>query len=150
VGVFSSQEEIGAMGAAVAAFTVKPDIGLALEGTTATDTPDVPPQKQVCALRKGPAITIADARTVVPQKLVRFLVDQAKQAGIPHQLKIPRVSGTDAREIQVTGSGVLTGILSVPCRYIHSPTSVLHRDDLHNTLRLLEKFVENAADGLLG
>jgi putative aminopeptidase FrvX len=150
VGSFSAQEEVSAAGAKVASYTVKPDVALALEGTTATDTPDVPPQKQITALRKGPAITIADARTIVPQKVVRFLVDQAKQAGIPYQLKIPRVGGTDAGVIQVTGSGVLTGILSVPCRYIHSPTSVLHRDDLHNTLRLVEKFVENAADGLLG
>jgi len=77
-------------------------------------------------------------------------VDQANQAGIPHQLKVPRVGGTDAAQIQVSRSGVLTGILSVPCRYIHSPTSVLHRDDLQNTLLLVERFVENAADGLLG
>jgi endoglucanase len=149
VGSFSAQEEVGGWGARVSSYAAKPDIALVLEGTTATDTPDVSPQKQISALRKGPAITIADTRTIVPQRVVRFLVDQAEQGGIPYQMKVPRVGGTDASQIQVSRSGVLTGILSVPCRYIHSPTSVLHRDDLQNTLLLAERFIVNAADGLL-
>ena len=75
--------------------------------------------------------------------MLRYLEDQAQAGGIPYQLKTPRISGTNASTIQGSGGGVLTGIISAPCRYIHSATSVLHRDDLEATHALLLRAIEN-------
>ncbi|MBN1866772.1 M42 family metallopeptidase [Candidatus Sumerlaeota bacterium] len=142
---FSVQEEAGQIGAETAAREIAPDVALVLESTTATDTPDVPPSKHVCSLGLGPAITIVDARTFVPEKMFRFLEGLAREGGIPYQFKPPRVGGgTNAGAIQRRGAGVLTGILSVPCRYIHSPTGVLSMKDLSDCADLLSRFLRNA------
>ncbi|HUT26166.1 MAG TPA: M42 family metallopeptidase [Sumerlaeia bacterium] len=144
VASFTVQEETGGLGAETAAYVVRPEVALVLEGTTSTDTPGVSPDKMACALRKGPVITVADARTIVPEKMVRYLQEQAREGGIPHQFKTPGIGGTNGRLIQRSRGGVLTGILSVPCRYIHSSTSVLCSEDLEHTLRLVNRFIANA------
>ena len=141
---FTVQEETGGLGAATATFETRPDFALALEGTTATDTPGVPPQKVACALRRGPAVTLADAGTIVPRRIVEYIEGQAREAHIPWQRKTPRIGGTNARLIQQTRSGVPAGIIAVPCRYIHSSASVLFAEDLQNTLALAIECVAGA------
>jgi putative aminopeptidase FrvX len=146
VASFSVQEEVGLRGARSSAEIVRPDVALALEGTTATDTPGVAPEQIVCSLRKGPAITVADRSLIVPQRMVNKLKKWAEADNIPYQVKMPIYGGTDAGAIHLSGAGVLTGVLSVPCRYIHSSASVLSRDDLEHTFKLLLKFIEFSPD----
>ncbi|MBZ0287903.1 MAG: M42 family metallopeptidase [Anaerolineae bacterium] len=142
---FTVQEEIGLRGARVAAQRLKPDIAFALEGTTANDIPnpsadpdeddDVNP---TCCLGDGPALTVMDRSIIVDPRILGFLRKTADDHQIPYQLKTMLGGGTDAGSIHITWGGVPSGVISVPCRYIHSPTAYLHRDDYDHTLKLIQ------------
>ncbi|MEA2071315.1 MAG: M42 family metallopeptidase [Asgard group archaeon] len=137
---FASAEEVGGRGAATAAYSIKPDMALALENTTAGDTPGVSSQDCPCKLDEGPAITVADRSLVVNQKILTQLQQLAKEKNIPWQYKKPVYGGTDAGRIAVTRGGVPSGVVSVPCRYIHSPISLLKLKDIERTCDLVEAF----------
>jgi endoglucanase len=141
VASFSMEEETGGLGAQATTNATRPDVAFVLENTTATDTPGVPSHRVVTSLRQGPALTLADARTIVPEKITRFVEEQAQAAGLPLQIKLPGVGGTNATRIQSAHAGVLTGILSVPCRYIHSSVSLLNLSDAENARALLVRLV---------
>jgi endoglucanase len=138
-GVFTVQEEVGLRGARVAAYTVEPDVGIALEGTLADDLPkeeeDVSPTTE---LGKGPAITVMDRSYITPPRLLNHVIRSAEDAGIAYQFKQPGIGGTDAGGIHRARSGVPAVTIAVPCRYIHSPVSMLRRSDLENLVRLVD------------
>ncbi|MFW9924026.1 MAG: M42 family metallopeptidase [Candidatus Thorarchaeota archaeon] len=140
---FATAEEVGGRGAATAAFSIEPDMAIALENTTAADTPGVPAHKCPTKLESGPAITVADHSLIVEQKIIdKFKVLAAKMK-IPWQYKKPLSGGTDAGRIVVSRSGVPSAVLSVPCRYIHSPISILSIKDLERTCDLVEAFTKH-------
>ena len=97
---------------------------------------------------KGPAITVADRNFIVPQKMVRALVDVADREGIPCQIKLPPSGGTDAGAIHQSRGGVLTGIVSVPCCYIHSPFSNLPPDRLRPHVAAPGRLLPGRAGGV--
>ena len=148
--VFSTFEEIGARGAHVAAFSVDPQIALILEGTTACDFPGIPEARNPAVQGKGPVITIMDRTTHCSPVVVRHLEEIAGREGIPHQLKRPIFGGTDAARIHMARGGVLTGVVSVPCRYIHSPHGTMRLEDFENTVRLVSAFVHECGALLNG
>jgi len=135
-------EEIGLRGARTAAYQLEPDLAIAIEGTIGADMPGVSPEKQPVRLGLGPAISVADRSIVVSRRIVVALETVAENAGIPYQHKLPTYGGTDAGAIHLTRGGVLAGVISVPCRYIHSPISTLRLDDLENTIRLTTALVD--------
>jgi len=142
---FTVQEEIGLRGAKVAAQRLNPDVAIALEGTTANDLPNphAEPDDDItanpaCKLGDGPVLTVMDARLIVPPGLLGFLRSTATKHDIPYQLKTQPGGGTDAGAIHLTNAGVPSAVISLPCRYIHSPMAYLNRDDYENTLRLLK------------
>ncbi len=139
---FVVEEEVGLRGARTAAYQIEPDLALALEGTIGADMPGVPEESQPVRLGRGPAITVADRSIVVSRRLVAKLEQVADEAAIPYQYKLPTYGGTDAGVIHLTKAGILAGVVSVPCRFIHSPTSTLRLNDLENTVRLVTRFVE--------
>ncbi|MGH3007228.1 MAG: M42 family metallopeptidase [Gaiellaceae bacterium] len=143
---FAVGEELGLRGARTAAAQIEPDVALALEGTVAADVPGIAPARQPTRLGGGPAITVMDQTIVVSPVVVRALTELADAEGIPHQYKLPGVGGTDAGAIQASGRGVLAGVVSVPCRYIHSPFSVLRLDDLERTVELTVAFVRRCGE----
>jgi putative aminopeptidase FrvX len=143
---FAVSEELGLRGARTAAAQIEPDVALALEGTVAADVPGIAPARQPTRLGGGPAITVMDQTIVVSPVVVRALTELADAEGIPHQYKLPGVGGTDAGAIQASGRGVLAGVVSVPCRYIHSPFSVLRLDDLERTVELTVAFVRRCGE----
>lgn len=143
--VFSTFEEVGARGAHVASYTVDPQIALVLEGTVAGDFPGVPESRSPSAQGRGPVVTIMDRNTHCPPKVVRFLESLAERNGIEYQHKTPIFGGTDGARIHVSRAGVLTGIVSVPCRYIHSPRAVMRMDDFEQTVRLAGAFARECA-----
>ena len=143
---FAVCEEGGLRGAKVAAFRVAPKLALALEGTIGADFPGVPEAKQPVRLGKGPAITLADRSIIVSPRLVRFLEEVAEQEGISYQYKLPAYGGTDAGAIHLERGGILAGVVSVPCRYIHSPVSTLLISDLEQTIRLTVVFLRRAGE----
>jgi putative aminopeptidase FrvX len=143
---FAVSEELGLRGARTAAAQIEPDVALALEGTVAADVPGVPPARQPTRLGAGPAVTVMDQTIVVSPAVVDALTALAEAEDIPYQYKLPAVGGTDAGAIHLSGKGVLAGVVSVPCRYIHSPFSVLRLEDFEHTVRLTTAFVRRCAD----
>jgi len=141
-GVFTVQEEVGTRGAKVAAFSVEPDVAIVLEGTIAADTPDVPAYKAITRLRRGPAIRVMDATMITNRRLLKFVIEVAEELKVPYQLQISPTSGTDAGRIHLTKSGVPSIVISVPCRYIHSPRSIAIVDDIEHTVELVKGVVK--------
>lgn len=131
------QEEVASRGAATSAFGICPDVAIALDVTVAGDTPGVKEVEAPIAMRKGPVLTVADAGMIVPPKVLRTLIDAAEKSKIPYQLETGLAGSTDAARILLTREGVPSGVISVPTRYIHSPTSLLALEDTENAVRLL-------------
>ncbi len=138
---FTVQEEVGSRGAMGAAFRLKPDIALVLEGTTAADLPYVEEGKQICRLGKGPVLTYMDRGTIYDRELRALLIRLAEENGIVWQTKEQIAGGTDGRVIQRSREGVQTAIIAVAVRNIHSPASVAHAGDAENALRLARLFL---------
>lgn len=137
--VATVQEEIGTRGAMTSAHAVNPDVALAFDVTHATDYPGIDKSKYgkiICG--QGPVI--ARGPNINPCVFER-LVAAAEAEGISYQLEAePSVTGTDARAIQVARSGIPTGLISVPLRYMHTPTEVICLDDVDATVRLITRF----------
>lgn len=145
VACFTVQEEIGLRGAEVAAYHVQPDMAVVLEGTTCADIPDVPEHLQTTRLGRGPAISFMDNSSMVNKELFRQIIDTAEQNSIPYQLRENTVGGNDAGSIHKSRAGVPSVVVSVPCRYIHSPSSVLDKNDYYNTVKLMKAFLKGVA-----
>jgi endoglucanase len=142
---FTVQEEIGLRGAKVAAQILQPDLAIALEGTTANDLPNPTAEPDnrdarnpVARLGHGPALTVMDSSLITDPRLLRWLRNTAETNRIPHQLKTLTGGGTDAGAIHTSNSGIPSAVISVPCRYIHSPAALMNIDDYDNTLALLK------------
>jgi endoglucanase len=141
---FTTSEELGLRGARTAVAHVKPDVALALEGTTAVDVPGVTGGRRLASMGAGPALTIADRSIVASRRVLTLLEEVAAKDGIPYQRKLPGGGGTDAGAIQTANEGVLVGVVAVPCRYIHAPLSMLRPSDLDACIRLVSGFVREA------
>jgi putative aminopeptidase FrvX len=139
--VFAVQEEVGLVGTRPAAYRVSPDMAVALDVTPAFDTPKGYKRIKV-ALGKGPAIKIQDKSLVANKEIVEKLVQAAEKNNIPYQYEVLPFGGTDGGGIQLTKGGIKTGVISIPCRYVHSPNEMIDMDDYKNTIELIKKFAE--------
>jgi tetrahedral aminopeptidase len=139
--VFSVQEEVGLRGATTAAFGVDPDLGLAVDVTRTGDTPRS--IKMEVGLGKGPAIKVRDSGMLADPRVVDWMVRTADQAGLPYQLEVLEGGTTDARAMQVSRAGVPAGCLSIPCRYIHSPSEMVDYNDVQNAVKLLVELLKS-------
>lgn len=145
--VFTVQEEVGLRGAGVAAFAVQPDIALVVEGTAAADVIGSKEHGYSTKLGKGPAITIMDASYIAPRPMIDLLVKTAEKLAIPHQFRHLTGAATDAGKISQSLEGIMTGVVSIPCRYIHSPASIISQEDWQNTVRLIKGVLNAIAGG---
>ncbi len=134
--VFSVQEEVGVRGATTAAFQIAPDVGIAVDVTGWGDTPKVPPMVDV-ALGKGPAIKIRDSGMLADPRVVDWMISTAEKAKIPYQREVLLRGSTDARAIQLSRAGVPAGTISIPCRYVHSPSEMIDVRDAENAVALI-------------
>lgn len=144
--VFNVQEEIGLRGAAVSAFSVQPDIAFVLEATTAADIDGVGGAKKVCSLGDGPVVSFMDRSTVYDKQLYNLAFETADELGIKCQTKTMIAGGNDSGAIHISGKGVRTLAVSVPCRYLHSPSCVIDYSDLEASYKLVKSLIEKAAD----
>jgi tetrahedral aminopeptidase len=136
---FTVQEELGMRGAEVASKHVNPDLAIALETTVAADVPDTRPRDWITQIGLGPSIRVMDSSMVAQRVMVNYLRETAEKNNIPHQMQLAKAGGTDAGKIHLSGaSGVPTGLISTPCRYLHGPSSILSTEDLRNGVRLTE------------
>ncbi len=134
--VFSVQEEVGVRGAATAAYHLAPEVGIAVDVTGWGDTPKVPPMVDV-KLGAGPAIKIRDSGMLADTRVVQWMIDTATRAKIPYQREVLLAGSTDARAIQLSRAGVPAGTISIPCRYVHSPSEMIDIRDAENAAALL-------------
>jgi endoglucanase len=139
---FTVQEEIGCIGAFTAAYRTAPDIAIAVETTTAADIAGVPADKQVCALGKGPVISFMDRGAIYDHGLYHQALDTAKEQGIPCQIKQVVAGANESRSLQITRTGSRVLAVSLPCRYLHTPSNMLAVEDIAHMRRLLEALVE--------
>jgi endoglucanase len=137
--VASVQEELGARGAKMITEAIRPDIGIAIDVTHATDYPTMSPAKDGdISLGKGAVIPMGPNMS---KGINQQLINLAESKGIPYQIEaIARPTGTDAREIQVAGTGIRTGLISIPCRYMHTPSEVVSLADADSAIALLSAF----------
>ena len=142
--VFTTQEEVGTRGAATSAYGVDPDVGIAVDVTPAGDTPNA--LKMEMALGKGPCIKIQDPGMIADPRVVRWMIRAAEKAKLPYQREVLLVGGTDARAIQLTRAGVPSGCISIPVRYVHSPSEMVDYSDVQNAVKLLTAVLRTPID----
>jgi len=142
--VFTTQEEVGVRGATTSAYGVDPDLGIALDVTPTGDTPNA--LRMEMALGKGPCIKIQDVGMIADARVVQWMVRTAEKNKIPYQREVLLIGGTDARAIQLTRAGVPAGCISIPVRYVHSPSEMVDYSDVQNTVKLLSALLRTPID----
>jgi len=140
--VFTVQEEVGLRGARVAAYAVEPDCAVVLEGTVCDDLPKKKDVSPTSRLGAGPVITLMDHSFIAHQGMLRHIINVAEKNKIPHQFKQPGIGGTDAGAIHLSKEGIPSLAVAVPCRYIHSPVSLLNLKDFENTVFLVRQTLQ--------
>lgn len=140
--VFCTQEEIGLRGAKAAAYTVNPDFAIVCEATTAADILDVPAGQQVCRLGEGAVVSFMDHHTMYDKELYRLAFETAQERQIKCQTKTMVAGGNDAGAIHTSRGGVRTMAVSIPCRYLHSPSCVIQKADMESCLSLVRAMAE--------
>jgi endoglucanase len=139
--VFTSQEEVGLRGARAAAYDLSPDIGIALDVTLCGDTP----KGHVMSVKLGGgiAIKIMDNSLICHPGVVKKLEAAAERAGAKCQREVLTAGGTDAGAIQLTKGGIPAGVLSIPCRYVHSAAETVCISDMEEGVKLLVEFLRS-------
>jgi len=142
---FSTQEEIGTRGAQTAAYSIDPDYAIVVETTTAADISGVKDEKRVCICGKGGAVSFMDRRTIYSRELFDKAFEVAEKNGIVCQPKTLVAGGNDAGAIHKSRGGVKVLTVSVPCRYLHSPSCVIKYGDVEESLKLIRAMAEEFA-----
>ena len=144
--VATTQEEIGVRGATTATYRVNPDFAIAVDVGHATDHPDCD-RRKFGDFKLGAGPIICRGPNINPV-LYRRLISCAEKEKISFQLEAdPRPTGTDARAIQIGRKGVATGLISIPLRYMHTPSEIADLRDIENTVRLLCAFAVSLETG---
>ncbi len=139
--VFSVQEEVGLRGAKTSAYSINPDVGIAVDVTSTGDTPKA--RTMAVKLGAGPAIKVKDGSVICHPKVKDLMIDRAEDIDIPYQMEVLEWGGTDAGAIHLTRQGIPSGAVSIPCRYVHSANEMVDEKDLENGVKLLVKILEN-------
>jgi len=138
--VFTAQEEVGVRGATTSAFGIYPDVAIAVDVTRVGDTPKA--DTMDVSLGKGAAIKVKDQLLITHPGVKRFLVSVAESEGIPYQFEVLERGGTDAGAIHKTREGVPAGVVSIPTRYIHTPSEMVGMRDVEACAKLIERALE--------
>lgn len=141
--IFNNQEEIGCRGAEGSAYTDKSPIALILEGTTCNDMGDTPSSEQVCKMGHGVTVSFMDNASIAHRPLYKAILELAREKSISHQEKQSVSGGNESSSFQKKKSGRATCVLSVPCRYIHGPSSVIKLSDLQAQIDLVSTFLNS-------
>jgi len=140
IAVFSTQEEVGCRGAKTAAYSVEPDIGIALDVTGHGDTPET--KLPAIKLGEGAAVKIMDRGSISNPMLVKELIAAGERAGVKTQREVLPYGGTDASAMQLSRGGVTAGTISIPCRYVHSACEVIDLRDVEAAKGLLLEYLK--------
>jgi putative aminopeptidase FrvX len=133
--VFTVQEEVGLRGARTSAFAINPDFAIAVDVTATGDTPKA--RTMEVKLGQGVAIKVKDNSVLVPNRIKQRLTYLAQKHNIKYQLEVLEFGGTDSGAISITRDGIPSGVLSIPCRYLHTPVEMIDPNDMENAVKLL-------------
>ena len=138
--VFTTQEEVGTRGAQTSAYGIDPDLGFSIDVTGWGDTPA---KKDLSvSLGSGPAIKIRDGGMLSDPRIVDWMTRTAEKKRIPYQREVLLGGTTDARAMQLVRGGIPVGCISIPCRYVHSPSEMVDLRDVENAVKLVVALVE--------
>jgi endoglucanase len=147
----TAQEEVGLKGAKTSSFAINPDFALIIDTAVAGDMPGIEEKVSGLKLGQGVAITMIEASgrgTIVPQKVRKLMLEVAIANNIAHQIDIINAGMTDGAVVYTNREGILAGILSIPTRYIHAPTSVFNIKDVNSSIDLAVKIIKKVAKEL--
>lgn len=144
---FTVQEEVGLRGARTAAFGIEPDLGIALDVTGTGDTPEA--ERLAIKLGQGAAIKVKDNSLITHPKVKDLLTELAEKNNITYQFEVLPFGGTDSGAIHLTKAGVPAGVISIPCRYLHSPSEMVDLNDVEAAVRLVVAVMEKKIDQLI-
>ncbi|MBN1953951.1 MAG: M42 family metallopeptidase [Anaerolineae bacterium] len=133
--VFTAQEETNLSGAQTAAYGIDPDLAIAVDVTGTGDRPESRPM--AVQLGQGPAIKVQDALMIAHPLVREWLVAAAERINVPYQMEVMEGGTTDAAVTQLVRAGVPSGCLSIPCRYVHSPSEMVDEEDVEGAVRVL-------------
>jgi len=143
------QEEVGLKGARTSAFELNPNVAIAIDTDIAGGHPGIEKKDTTVELDKGPVITVSDASgrgIITPPAVLKWLKGTASRYNIPYQLSVSEGGTTDATAIHLTRSGIPTGVIGVPTRYIHSPVELLSLKDLDKCAELIARALEHVGE----
>lgn len=138
--VFTVQEEVGLRGAKTSAYRINPDFAIAVDVTDTGDTPET--DEMAVSLGGGAAVKVMDHSVLCDSFVRSRLIECAKDKGIKYQLEVMPDGGTDAGAISLTREGVKTGGVSIPCRYVHSPSEMVDTEDVKAAIELISEFIK--------
>jgi len=138
--VFSVQEETTSIGARTAAYSIDPDMAIAVDVTGTGDTPKALPM--AVEVGQGPAIKVRDAGMIADPRVKNWMVQRAEAAKIPYQLEIFQLGTTDAQVVQAVREGVPSGGVLIPARYVHSQAEMVDLGDAEKAVRLLVELLK--------
>jgi putative aminopeptidase FrvX len=141
-GVATVMEEVGIRGATTSVRAVEPDVAIVLESDIAGDVPGIKPDESSIKLGQGPTILMYDARMIPNLRLRDLVLDAAKELSIPVQMSAIEAGATDGAAIHLHGIGVPTIVIGVAARHIHSHSSIIHREDYDNAVKLLSALID--------
>lgn len=139
---FTVQEELGLRGATTAAFSVAPDCAIVVEATTAADISGVAEGERVCVLHEGATVSFMDRSTVYNKELFDLCLKTGREKGIKTQVKAAVAGGNNSGAIHLSRGGVQTLSISVPCRYLHTASCVIAKEDLFSVSQLVRAMAE--------
>jgi endoglucanase len=137
------QEEVGLRGANVIVPAIEPDFAIAVEGTVAMDVPGVSDHRTLANTGKGPEVRLSDRFLVAHRPFSDFIMKTAEQKQIPYQITVKKAGSTNATAMQVTGKGTRAASVSVPVRYLHSPSCLAYKSDIGHTINLIGAVIES-------
>ena len=138
----TSQEEVGSMGAQVAAHRVNPDLAIALDVSHApipASRPDTTVPLDAPAATYGP---------LIQHKLLDRLMDVAKSNGVKLNTEpAERETWTDADDVQIAREGVPCVLIDLPLKYMHTTVELLDMNVMRECARLLALFAASVQEG---
>lgn len=140
--VFTTREEIGCIGAKTSSFELQPDIAIVLECTTSCDNVEVENRKKITVLGEGVVISFMDKGAIYDKELFELSKKTAKNKNIKWQTKTMICGGNDSSEIIKSSNGCKVIAFSVPGRNLHTPVSIINKDDLFSLKDLTLNFIK--------
>ena len=138
--VFTVQEEVGLRGAKTSSYNIEPDIAISIDVTGSGDTPKG--VKMAVKLGDGTAIKVKDNSLITHPEIKDMLTNLAKKNNIEYQFEVLEHGGTDSGAIHLTKSGIPSGVISIPTRYIHTGNELINKHDVIESLKLIISIIK--------